>query len=210
MIHFFDLIILGSFWFWILLAALLVEVTILCEQNHGLAAFVSIAAFTMLLQLFGNFDILGYIWQNPLYIFGYAILYYLIGISYSIFKWKLFCNNKRDKYNAIKNKFLKSNNISGTAIPQHLIKEWNWELHCEVNSDDLNEYKNGIQFHNYIEQCITWALYWPCSLLWTLLDDPLRKLFTYTINQIKNIYDSIAARTMTDIKQDFQENNPST
>jgi hypothetical protein len=41
---------------------------------------------------------------------------------------------------------------------------------------------------------MTWMSFWPMSLLWTLLNDPIRKLFTEIYTRISGTLQKIADR----------------
>lgn len=209
-LHFCQWVVVGSFWFWLLVAALLVGVTAFCENERGFLAFLSVVLFLAVIQLLGDADILGYVWHHPHYVIGGVVLYYLAGIAYSLGRWKLFCDNKREVYDTAKADFLDSNkvtytNVTTAVVPPHLVKDWKSFLDRRFDQKTSVEYQNGIKFRHHVGRCMTWASYWPCSFFWTMLNDPLRKLFKHAMNRLKSVYDAIAVRSFKGVDQDFAE-----
>lgn len=41
---------------------------------------------------------------------------------------------------------------------------------------------------------IAWATYWPFSVIWTFIDQPVKRIITYIFNRLTGIYDSILNR----------------
>jgi len=61
------------------------------------------------------------------------------------------------------------------------------------------------QVRNHKGRIIAWMSYWPWSLFWTLLNDPIRRLFRRIYYQIKNVLQSISDRVYKDINDELAE-----
>lgn len=204
-------LIVGGFWFWFLAVSFFIVVTAFTEYAYGFLALLAITIFALIIQLFSDINILGYIWNNPYYIISYLLAYLLIGIIYSFGRWRLYCDDRREEYDEIKKQFFKYYNlnyvdISKTPVPPEMVESWYGFLKGRVNYNIINEYKEGINFNDYIDTFIIWwILYWPFSLFWTIINHPLRKLIKYSINKLHAAYNFIARQSFIGINEDFKE-----
>lgn len=212
-LHLWQVVAVGGFWFWVLVAALLVAVTIFTENENGWLAFLSVALFLSVIQFLGNADWLGYVWHHPHYILGGVLVYYVAGVVYSVVRWKVFCDNRREEYDEAKADFLdqikvKYTNAATATIPVEKVADWKRYLDQRFGRAKAEEFQTGVKFRNHSGLCGTWATYWPCSMFWTLLNDPLRKMLKHTMNQLKGVYESIASRSWQGVDKDFAEAPP--
>ena len=204
-------LIAGSFWFWFLSAVFFISVTVFTECGYGFLALLSIAVFSLIIQLFSDVNLIGYILGNPHYTIGCLFVYFLIGVLYSFGRWRLYCDDRREEYDEIKKQFFKYYDItyvdvSKTSIPLEMIASWNAFLKGRLGYNIIEEYKTGIDFNDYIDKCIIWwIMYWPFSLFWTMINNPLRNLVKYFINKLHSAYNYIARQSFDGISQDFKE-----
>ena len=50
------------------------------------------------------------------------------------------------------------------------------------------------------QRILNWMMYWPFSLVWTVIDQPFKKAFLYIYNSIENKYQSIGDNILKDVK----------
>ncbi|MFX6759778.1 hypothetical protein ABTH30_23050, partial [Acinetobacter baumannii] len=82
--------LVGTFWFWALLLAAVVAVTILSENDHPLWAFFCVIVTLSLIQFCGNANPFGYLWSHPL-LLGILVGLYLPGaVCWSFAKWRMY------------------------------------------------------------------------------------------------------------------------
>lgn len=99
-----QLFLFGTFWFWALIVVSLIITVRLVEtfDPHEVWAGFTILITLVLLAIFGNWEffknILIFIQDNPLIIVGYVLIYIIIGIGWSFFKWYAYLRKKRDYY----------------------------------------------------------------------------------------------------------------
>jgi hypothetical protein len=43
--------------------------------------------------------------------------------------------------------------------------------------------------------------YWPFSLLWTLLNDPVKRMFEYLFSRTRRIYESMSEKALKEINE---------
>lgn len=76
-----------------------------------------------------------------------------------------------------------------------------WFIYLKEIRSNMREKPDGysrIQYspHNNKGRIIHWMLYWPLSALWTLIDDPVRKLFSAAFHRFEGIYQGITDQIM--------------
>lgn len=168
---------------WITLLAVLVLVICEATESPVLAAFTVLVALT-LYQLVGGVDVLGYIKNNPLSLLKWSGIYLTVGVVWGTFKWWLFAHKQLDVLKELKAQFLTSHKISGDKIPDDLKKEW-------LNkTDHLYDLPPKVQRHK--SRIIRWMAYWPTNVLWTVMDDFLRRIYTVIYNKISSTLQKIS------------------
>lgn len=107
-----QLFLFGTFWFWALIVVSVIVVIRLAEtfeecttcndDPQGYWAGFVILVTLVLLAIFGNWGffkgILIWIQNNPFIFVGYLLLYIIIGIAWSFFKWYGYLRKKRDYF----------------------------------------------------------------------------------------------------------------
>lgn len=63
----------------------------------------------------------------------------------------------------------------------------------QEDQDKLNELE--WKFNDGLE---AWMAFWPCSVISTLLNDPIRRLFRYLFNLLKSLYQKMADAVFAD------------
>lgn len=158
----------------------------------------------------------GAIWDvvsnNPLPIVYFVLTYVVLGIGWSIFKWKFYINVKVDKFNSIKSTFIEKNGD---------IKE-NWKKWIEYL--DSLKYSNfgGKSFYSHFSPekivsevipqantkkalIVSWISYWPMSLGATLLNNPFRKFFEWIYSLVSGIYDKMSSNASAKIMRGIEK-----
>ena len=221
-LHVHEVLVFGTFWFWVVLGLFFAAVTTLAECEKAFLAFLTFIACCAVLQMFGNTDILGYIWHHPFALGGWVTGYFAGGVGWSLVKWRSYCHSHREKYDDLKEDWLISKKVKGKTLPTSLFVEWEKYLKdastnaygkhftnvpvrlggLEMTLEEIKA-DEGPRFRNHKTRCLTWMTYWPCSFFWTMLNDPLRKLFKHAMSSLKNVYESIAKSSWQGVSKDF-------
>jgi len=188
--------IIGNIWFWVLMCVIaFLEIYFLefwdepgeyGEGPNGTGATILvIATFGVLFFLGSNKEIKEfflYIYNNPGRDIFYFSIYIIAGIIWSLFKWfqyVLFL--KREYQENIKN--FTEESLKNSSRERDIIKKI-------PNPNALNN--KGTLF--------TWIFYWPFSVIGYILNEPLKKIFNFIINNIKGLYQKITDKVLADIK----------
>ncbi len=166
----------GAVGWWLVLVAGLITLLLLTEHRRYSWTAITVFALSAFLQFAAGINILGWIAANPL---GFVVLilgYAAIGVVYSLAKWRLsFLRKERERYDVLVAKFK-------GELPPHqewLIGQgWNWE---------------SVRVRYNKARITAWIAYWPWSLLWTLIDDPFRKLAEWMYATFRSWYEALFA-----------------
>ena len=186
------ILIFGTVWFWILLvvsAGLIIwflESALDETEDYGGGLFstLTIAAVFALYYFFGSREDVQaffiYIKDNPGFALARVGIYIGIGLVWSIFKWYFFLQNKKEY---LLKKFEEN-------------KSERWSPISERDIPKAANNKNRI---------ITWMSYWPLSAFWTLINEPVKKLFKFIYSKIESLYEKMSDSTFSDLKNKIKE-----
>lgn len=217
--------VVGSIGFWILLALAWVVVTALIEFERPWLAGLSLVATFVLVSWLGNFNLIAASRAHPLTAAVGLAAYFLAGAAWSVWKFYVYFKTKRDKYEELKRDFLDAKKIKGSAIPTEMLREWYRWLHSRAHDSGLREcldFSGGgydadtgtgdlrcrftrPRVRDNKKRILTWMLYWPWSLLWYAVNDPVRKAFEFLFNRLKAVYQWVLDRAFAGMDDDFRE-----
>lgn len=200
-----ELFVFGSFGFWTLLVVSSFVLLFCVEKNHGGPATVTVIATLCLLNWFGQIPVFSYILKNPLVILPGVFGYFLIGAFWSIVKWFFYVKDQREKYDSLKENFIKQNSLSilvNEPIPDKFKELWTKSINGYYGESYRLEINPKVS--NYKTQIFLWIAYWPLSFIWTIINDPVRKITNRIYNNIHTWLQSISDRYFKDTEQDFK------
>jgi len=244
-----EMLVVGTFWFWVILAVEFFVLIWCLEYERYLFAPVTLAALLVGLYFFGNLADMGrWIWDNPWWATGYFGGYFVVGAIYTLVKWWTFSYDIREKNREEKKSWLSNwktwaatakNNLDSLQKNLQRLerdeKPWNYEeqkknfteeIALQTSRQAAFEACNGAMTvdllpfwkdheqetwvndwfgrrvsiakpepENYKGRIIAWIVYWPPSMFWTLLNDPIRKLgrqiYYRMAGTLKRISDSV-------------------
>lgn len=200
-----ELFVFGSFGFWTLMIIATVILMICLENNAASGATFVFIGSLFLLDQFGNLPILSIIHNNPLITILSITAYFAVGTVWSVAKWFFYVRNEKQLYDEMKQKFIAFNKIDITIndpIPDNWKQKWKeqttWRL-AEHERIDINP-----KINEHKAQIYMWISYWPLSLVWTMIDDPIRKILKNIYKNISDWLQSISDRYFKDVKKDFE------
>lgn len=174
-------------WFCSLLVIETIVLLFLVENNKpGWAGFSLIATSGFVKWLTG-ISVFELVWHNPGKAVIASILYFIIGTLWSIGKWYLYVNNRREQYNNAK-AFHHVNALAGAW-------ENSWKYKRFLNRS------NGLAplVRDNKSRVMTWMIYWPWTMGWTLINEPIKKVFKAIYNRIHNSLQAISNNAFKDV-----------
>lgn len=92
-----------------LIAVELILLLMFTEFEKWVSALLSLATFFCIVQFVSKVNVLGYVQTHPYHMVSFVAAYIILGIGWSVFKWRNFVLNRLEKYDEIYNEFLKDN-----------------------------------------------------------------------------------------------------
>lgn len=199
----FEFFVLWGFWWWALLALIIVADIFFLENDNGTGATISLIIFGAVMIFLGDWNPFPWMAANPLETVGIVLGYFVAGTIWSVIKWYFYCLNIRDRYNELKDEFFKEHGITGNKLPMTLKKEWknhtDWVRGLGRGKDiPPSAAKNK-------GKILTWMTHWPFSAIWTLLNDPIRRVFIWIYKYMASGLQKISNRLFASIIVEFDE-----
>ena len=198
----------GSFWFWMLLVVHFFVLLALIEYEKVGWATLSLGVVFAALYFLGDFNIASAVLQNPLAAALVLGGYFVAGTAWSIAKWYLYVTDLSNKCKELKTEFLQRRDVSSSVIPDSLKKEWRETLSSQFGYSRSPLSLNGSlapKVSDHKGRIMTWMCYWPWSFVWTMINDPVKKLFRQIYLRIQGLLQSISDRAFRGLEDDLKE-----
>lgn len=180
----------------LILFVVFVVATVMTEMENFGWATVTLIATVVGLQFFHVVDVLHYVMHHALETLLYVAGYLVVGIVWSFIKWFSFLMQFRDKYREAKDDFCKDNGLKPEAIPENMEKQLRDYVSRRSYSHEFrgNVMGDKPRAANNKSRIVSWMSLWPFSIIGTLLNDPIKRLFKLLFNTFKNLYQKMADR----------------
>jgi hypothetical protein len=189
---------LGTFGFYLLLALAIGIVTALEENEHTISAVITLGIFAAAvgaLKPIGH-AVVAHPWWTSLYV----LAYFVGGIVWAVAKWTLFVRRNYEKFTDYKNDYVanREERIKNMGPTRGTVNDDSFA--SGVRSANI-EYNPKIRDHK--EDFMRWATFWPMSFIWTMISDPITKIFRHIYfllqNTLQGISDKMFAKTNMDL-----------
>ncbi len=210
------LFVFGSLWFWALFVPASVLLIWALEGGKSLAAGFLFVVTTSAVLFLGNNEWSAWIMAHPLALLGWAVGYLGIGAVYGVVKWWRFVVFRAKAYRREQTRWLRIERgrvrgdlrvmieaalETGRLSPQ-LQREWRDYLSQEfrLRTRILQPLAPG-----HKEQIVCWVAYWPWSGFWTLMNDPIRRLFDRIYDSVAGFLGEISDQVYKGINEELQD-----
>ena len=188
------LLALGSVGFWALAITVFLFLFFMVEFEKPAWATITLVLAFVALAVFGNFNLWLLVKQNPMQAGLVGVLYFVAGAVWSVAKWWFFVRERRSNYRELRADFMRRHSLAEEAqIPDNLLADWRQSVEQphpyrggngkEVAKPLIREHKGRITM---------WMTYWPWSMTWTMINDPVKKLWRWIYLQLQGWYEAIA------------------
>jgi len=216
-----ELAVLGTLAFWVFIAINIAMLALIEFEKPGWAT-VTIGLWIAAMWYFDVFNVWVYAKTNPWGIVIYIAAYLIIGVLWGLFKWWRFVAKRFEIYLRLKKEFLISKKLPADRVrleapmPEDLREEW-------TKSITNNPYDNrGYYLRHKLDEVpdytkhkdliTSWGAFWPWSMLWTVINDPVRRFFSWAYENLGKAYDRIAQNTygkaLSDVVELAEEESP--
>lgn len=192
-----ELLVFGSMAFWVFTIVGVLIMTILVNTEKLGAATWALAIGLGALQFMGC-PVWQTIYAHPQVAGMWALIYVGVGVLWAFVKWFLFVNNERAKYDDLKAEYLSSRGWTSfqTATPEDKSKWRDYLRHREIQVPDPKNFENK-------DRICGWIGYWPLSMAFTLINDPIRKIVRFAYRGISGSLKHIADRAFAGTENDL-------
>jgi cell division protein FtsW (lipid II flippase) len=154
----------------------LIFVLICVEFENNLGATLTMIATGLVAWWFYDFNIFAWIYQNFHVFLGFIAAYLFMGAIWARGKWEFFIR-------AMKRDYLESGNGGKSTF------YWRKQTQSIPPKIADNKYR-----------FMLWLTYWPASMLWTLIDDPIRRLFSWIYRTMANSLQKSSDSVFSDVE----------
>jgi hypothetical protein len=197
-----EIFLVGGVWFWLLLLAETILLVVLLEWDQGALATLTLLATLLLVQVLGDVNVYGYIIQHPLTMVLGGVGYFVLGTLWAIAKWWFYVREQRVWYNELRAAFLRRHRQEPqAAMPEDLQHIWQDCLTRARKTGRRLDVRPLAAQHK--RSVLRWMSYWPWSLTWTMLKDPVRKAFLAIYHNIAEHLQEISNRAFKGVEADL-------
>lgn len=192
--------VFGTFWFFIVTAAIFGWLIWLTEQESNFLASLVLLGTVWAITAANGFSIIG----DPVTSLKWAGGYLAVGVIWSFVKWFAFLVSKRRELKAHKENYIErfapALSSDGKITPEDMddfIKFLN-----DRNYTPSKSFGTGYRLKspqdiipavaNNVKDLTRWVAWWPFSVTWTLLNDALRKLVRNIVRICEGAYARLA------------------
>ena len=168
-----EIFALGTIWFWMLCGAAFVIITAFVEAGYPGRATWAVILFFALVHFLGGLKFVNWVIENPGVFFSTIAVYFVVGTIYCLIKWYFFLLNKKDEYKK-NDEVKKSRTHYGNAELPLKPSDYRYEL-------------------------VGWIIYWPFSCVWTIINDPVKRIATSIYLQIEGILQKMSDNVFKDV-----------
>ena len=203
----FALLEYGTIWFWLATIIPFLLLILFVETESAGAAIATIIVTFAAFLLFGNKGIITWISENPITILQYAGGYIAAGIVWGFVKWFFYVLRTRDRYEKFRKNWISENgdidsrsyidkNDSRSKAPTTHREQFQKEAHRFGVLPPKADYNKG--------RIIFWMTYWPASAVWTIINDPITRMWKVIYNRIGSIFEHMSSSMFSKYQDDFK------
>ncbi len=213
--------VFGSIWFWglVLVASMLVIWAL--EYENWRWAGGALLTLIALIVLLGNLWIIPWLYHNPWWFAAIVAGYFAIGVPWGFVKCYLFlkevARSHWEQFEDWGRELLERQELPpgiGRADLETAIKDRNMTTAIKIQwVKFVKRYGMGRGFEHRIvppldaelhQMMVAWGSFWPWSAVWTIINDPVRKAFSYIFDVLGGWRRAMVARIFRDITPNLE------
>jgi len=191
------LMVFGSMLWWFLTVAWVFTMFWCVEKENNFMSGFWLIVYLLFLHFLAEVEIFRVLAHEPLKCLSYVAGYILIGLTWSFVKWWLYVSKRALKARELRMEFIKeerhrcraddSDITLDTPVPKELLERWR---------NKIGGYGRNIipQVHEYKNKIALWITYWPFSMVWSVMNDFIKKLAHILVLKFRAVYHAITMR----------------
>lgn len=190
----YEIFVFGSVWFWALVVFEVGLLLLFTEFENGIAATASAIAFLVILQFFGDIDIISHLRSNPLHIVYAALAYLMLGVIWLTFQWMRFVKFKLAEYDKFLGDFMERNELprDTKVVPAELKQKWKERVENTRDYDTRLTIADVPKIAKNKGKAIRWMSLWPFSMALFFLKDMVKEVWNFIYTRIAGFLQRIA------------------
>ena len=168
-------------------------------------ATISLLVAFACLQWLGDADIIGYVTSNPLNILACVGAFFILGAVWGVIKWWIYCRDQLEAYNEFRNEFLSRKGLNDTSkVPPEFRREFKEAVERHNSNRYGKDNKIGVpKVSDNKGRIMRWMTFWPVSMIWSLINDFVKRTFRVIYYKIAGFLQSIADKMFSGFKDDL-------
>ncbi len=157
----------------------------LCESDEfGWATTVLVVGTGLAVWLGGGINPFSYVWNNLAEVFGFFVLYFAVGVAWSVGKWYLFLLRLREQ--------VKSGEHQDIGLQQK-----------GLNENAIKRKRPAKSFaKNNKGRILGWIGHWPFSMIGTFIGDFIKRIVTNIYNVLQGLFDRMSNHVFADFDEE--------
>lgn len=189
---------LGMAWVWFLSLVVVESILLLVLIENDKPGWCTFSLFSTfgLLKFFAGVNLFEMAWHNPGTTALIVLGYFVAGTAWTIAKWYFFVRDKRARFDeakadyALHPEYSHSYAKKDVPAPNEMI-EW-VKSHKYGSFVDYYTKTPVPSVRSNKSRIMTWMGYWPWSMVWTIINDPIKRAFKAIYNRIHNTLQAIS------------------
>jgi hypothetical protein len=174
-----------------------VVLTVFTETDHPILATIFVIGLLIAIQFGSSVHPIQWMISNWFKCIEYFFTYVAVGTSWGVLKWILFINEAKRVYNEI------ITNMSVNYYSRFKTKKEYYDAIYYTN-DYGNNYGTNKECRPQIlknkGRFMPWMIWWPFNCVWTIINDPVTRLFNWIYAQLGGFLQKLSNRVFSDIK----------
>lgn len=207
----FEIFVVGSIFWWVLLAIASIVIIWAEEKEVPAWSFVTVAVTFLLMQFFGDLRIQNWFGGNVLFAtLAWLLLYAGAGVTWGFIKWFLYSGSCLEQFEELKKCWSKTKPLPKTLIEQdefvsYLKRNGYSHAYMEIYAGKNKKMVVIPKATSNKAKIVYWMSFWPWSALWSLADDVIVGIFKYLQRVTSELMDSVAKYRFRKTLADFKE-----
>jgi len=174
----------GAWGFWLLTLGSAVLISELLDKDAHSWAIILAIMTVAILAVFGGINPIQWFLHNPWETVLALVGYFAVGAIWSLIKWYFFLLGVRRHIQDMRREH-----------PDNVDKDVVNLLRCAGVGGEIPP-----QIRDNKSRVIGWMALWPASMLWTVINDPVRRACEEIYNRLGGVYQAISNRVFRDFK----------
>lgn len=196
--------VLFPVWLAIALLVLLIMMFVSVEQEKPMTSTACTIAAVWALNYFNIVNV--HTWSF-FSILMWSAIYLAVGLLWSFIRWNFWLKNwteeSKQRIKEQKGSFLRTHSkFDSEVIPPELKEEW---LKFASRHDGYRSFTSPDVMQNK-SRILLWAVYWPFSMCWTIIDEPIMKFFRWILfTVLGGAFQKVSNTAISEIKRELGE-----